>query len=368
VCADDAEPLHKMTAMHFAAREGNVRAIMALANLGASVDAPDGDLNAPLFLAVENLRTDAATALRSLGAHLAGQHRNQAHRSIVRARIAHRLRELATRNNWQKFIGYLEAGADPNYLNDGPQNDGRGARAGAGDEAQNSPRTGGGVMYSSALHAAVAHGGLEVARALVDAGARLNCADYHGFTPLFAALDAGADASVINLLRDGGATLVPDDATAFPGRRTQETWLANHVNNLIEERQVDKAREFLECGVDMNRKAGYDQRTPVHVAATVTGCEDLLAWMLESGGNPNTTNRKGYTALAEAIETGCTQATKVLKSHGALLGGPDTIKLLSTACVNGDLNGVLAILGRAGGGAGGIDVNTPMPGNRTVLP
>ena len=40
--------------------------------------------------------------------------------------------------------------------------------------------------------------------------------------------------------------------------------------------------------------------------------------------------------------------------------------LLSTACVTGDLSGVKAILEK-GKRVGSIDVNTPMPGNRTVL-
>ena len=79
------------------------------------------------------------------------------------------------------------------------------------------------------------------------------------------------------------------------------------------------------------------------------------------------TSKRNLYRYNEAIETGCIEASKVLKQHGALLGGPDTIKLLSTACVTGDLHGVLAILGTAGRKSGG-DVNTPMPGNRTVRP
>jgi hypothetical protein len=55
----------------------------------------------------------------------------------------------------------------------------------------------------------------------------------------------------------------------------------------------------------MNFRAGYEQRTPVHMAATVHGCEHLLDWMLRNGGDPDKTNRKGYTPLGEAIETGC---------------------------------------------------------------
>jgi hypothetical protein len=37
----------------------------------------------------------------------------------------------------------------------------------------------------------------------------------------------------------------------------------------------------------------------------------------------------------------------VLKAAGALIGGMDTIKLLSTACVTGDLHGVIGILSKA---------------------
>ena len=47
--------------------------------------------------------------------------------------------------------------------------------------------------------------------------------------------------------------------------------------------RYDAARFFLECGVSMNFKAGYEQRTPVHMAATVAGCEELLGWMLKNG-------------------------------------------------------------------------------------
>jgi hypothetical protein len=40
--------------------------------------------------------------------------------------------------------------------------------------------------------------------------------------------------------------------------------------------------------------------------------------------------------------------------------------LLSTACVTGNLHGVLAILEK-GKKSGGIDVNTPTPGARTAM-
>jgi len=82
-------------------------------------------------------------------------------------------------------------------------------------------------------------------------------------------------------------------------------WRAISARPSTEEKELDKARQFLECGVDMNFRAGYEQRTPVHMAATVHGCEHLLDWMLRNGGDPDKTNRKGYTPLAEAIETGC---------------------------------------------------------------
>lgn len=146
-------------------------------------------------------------------------------------------RYIATRNDHRKFIGYLEAGADPNHLHDGGKHNAGGGRVGGG--------AGGGAVFSSALHSAVAHGGIEVVRALVAAGANLNCPDHRGFTPLFTALDVGADKVVVQLLRERGATLVSDTAAGVvPGGRKHAglvTWLANYVNDLIEEKQLDKA-------------------------------------------------------------------------------------------------------------------------------
>ena len=208
-----------------------------------------------------------------------------------------------------------------------------------------------------------------VYRALLDAGADLHSPDAKGLTPLYTAIEAGADEGVISLLKERGAELVSNTVKARK-REDLIAWLAGHVNDLIEKRELIKAKGFIQCGVDMNLPAGFERRSNVVMAATVDGCAELLDWMLKNGGNPNATNRKGFTALGMAIEAGCLGATQVLKAAGALIGGMDTIKLLSTACVTGDLHGVIGILSKARKDSkegGGIDVNTRMPGNRTVL-
>ena len=116
VPATSHEPLNRMTPLHFAARAGNVLAIVALEKLGADVNAVDADLNSPLVLAVESHQKEAAHTLMQMGATLHGNVQKAAHKGIVANRIANRLRELATRNDQRKFIGYLAAGADPNHL------------------------------------------------------------------------------------------------------------------------------------------------------------------------------------------------------------------------------------------------------------
>ena len=183
-------------------------------------------------------------------------------------------------------------------------------------------------------------------RALLDAGADLHSPDAKGLTPLYTAIEAGADEGVISLLKERGAELV---SNAVKARKREDliAWLAGHVNDLIEKRELIKAKGFIQCGVDMNLPAGFERRSNVVMAATVDGCAELLDWMLKNGGNPNATNRKGFTALGMAIEAGCLGATQVLKAAGALIGGMDTIKLLSTACVTGDLHGVIGILSKA---------------------
>lgn len=365
VAVNAVEPLHEMTALHVAAKNGHVKAIAALAELGtnALANAPDANLNTPLLLAVENDRRDAVVALRGLRATLTGAQTSEANVARVEARIARRLRELATSTSSRDkrtLVAYLQAGADPGVLREGEGGGGLGGHGGSerGDAA----------VCGSVLHSAAANGDLEVVRALLDAGADVRCADRRGVTPLFVALEADADAGVVALLRDRGATLASPEMSSGPRKKSDmQAWLANYVNGLIEEKQVKRARRFLECGVNMNVKAGCEKRTPVHVAATVDGCEELLDWMLTQGGNPNETNRRGFTALAEAIETGCVGTSRVLRKHGALIGGPDVVALLSTACVTGDLAGALSVLEKGKRDGECVDVNTPMPGNRTLL-
>ena len=79
----------------------------------------DADLNSPLVLAVESHQKEAAHTLMQMGATLHGNVQKAAHKGIVANRIANRLRQLATRNDQRKFIGYLAAGANPNHLSGG---------------------------------------------------------------------------------------------------------------------------------------------------------------------------------------------------------------------------------------------------------
>lgn len=373
VPATSHEPLNRMTPLHFAARAGNVLAIVALEKLGADVNAVDADLNSPLVLAVESHQKEAAHTLMQMGATLHGNVQKAAHKGIVANRIANRLRELATRNDQRKFIGYLAAGANPNHLSGGAGSLESHAQSKATARGRFDAAGGhsGGQREVHTLHTVVARAAPDVVRAILDAGADLHSPDARGLTPLYTAIETDADDAVVRLLKERGAELV-SNAVKARRREALPQWLASHVNDLIEKRELIKAKRFIQCGVDMNLPAGFERRSNVVMAATVDGCAELLDWMLKNGGNPNATNRKGFTALGMAIEAGCLGATQVLRAAGALVGGMDTIKLLSTACVTGDLHGVIAILSKArkdskAENGGGIDVNTRMPGDRTVL-
>ena len=162
VPATSHEPLNRMTPTHFASRAGNVLAIVALQKLGADVNAVDADLNSPLVLAVESHQKDAAHTLMQMGATLQGNVQKAAHKGIVANRIANRLRELATRNDQRKFIGYLAAGADPNHL---------AGQAGSLESHAQSKATAHGRQAHlrgrsevHTLHTAVARGSLDVVR------------------------------------------------------------------------------------------------------------------------------------------------------------------------------------------------------------
>ena len=88
--------------------------------------------------------------------------------------------------------------------------------------------------------------------------------------------------------------------------------IADSINDMIEVGETEKVQRLIECGADVNAHGGYEQRTPCHCAATA-GHPALLEWMLATAGaDPNPTNRKNNTPLAEVGR--CRLNTPALKA------------------------------------------------------
>ena len=110
----------------------------------------------------------------------------------------------------------------------------------------------------------------------------------------------------------GAAVAVASGRVKFPSNCSLSEDCKNLINDMIEVGETEKVQRLIECGADVNAHGGYEQRTPCHCAATA-GHPALLEWMLATAGaDPNPTNRKNNTPLAEVGR--CRLNTPALKA------------------------------------------------------
>ncbi|OEU16663.1 ankyrin, partial [Fragilariopsis cylindrus CCMP1102] len=75
---------------------------------------------------------------------------------------------------------------------------------------------------------------------------------------------------------------------------------------------VDEVRAILEYGnIDLNL-SDYDQRTPLHLAAS-EGQAEIIQLLCEKGADANRKDRWGNRALDDAIAANNTACIKILK-------------------------------------------------------
>mmetsp|Transcript_39209 Transcript_39209/g.113194 ORF Transcript_39209/g.113194 Transcript_39209/m.113194 type:complete len:1060 (-) Transcript_39209:181-3360(-) len=189
----------------------------------------------------------------------------------------------------------------------------------------------------TALSWAAEGGHMEVARALVEAGADLDAPDNNGYSPLFW---AGANAEMVELLLAAGAHV---DA-ADKANRTALSRAAKGGHT-----EAIKALLAAGAGVEAPDKKGNRALS----LAAIKGHTEAIKALLAAGADVEAPDKEGNRALSWAASNGHLEATKVLLASSADVDARDDMECtpLSWSALAGEVDVAKALL------AAGASVN-----------
>ncbi len=171
---------------------------------------------------------------------------------------------------------------------------------GAGDNARN---TGG---RETPLHQAVYKGDIEAIKSLIAQGVDINAKDRNNETPLGAAVYRGQKQIVALLLSHGVELNNPHAASHLLG------CIPLHI--AMQFRYTEIAEMLIRAGSDVNAQGGYGRMTPLHLAFDNRILFDL---MLEHGGRIDVAAGNGMTCLHAAAMGGDEEWARYLLDKGA---------------------------------------------------
>ncbi|KAI0989805.1 hypothetical protein GJ496_009321 [Pomphorhynchus laevis] len=203
------------------------------------------------------------------------------------------------------------------------------------------------------LHVAIKYQNYEVAKLLIERGARINRADGDRIRPIHVAASLGCK-DIVSLLLNNGAQLNVRDRNGYSPLHC--ALLNDHVSLVA---------YLIECGSDVNvlDQAG---NSPIMIAA-VRGLDlSVIELLIKSGADPNLVNKKGRSPLFSTIY----HDHDVKISLYLLQAGSDfhfrdpfndNYTLLHYACIHGRFELVQQLIEL------GLDVNYPSFSNETPL-
>ena len=172
--------------------------------------------------------------------------------------------------------------------------------------------------HRTALFAAAATGQLDVAKYLIQRGAKSEIPDQTGYTPLLAAV-IQADPDMVRALVESG---VATDVSSPKHPYTPLVTAAGGVDPTKLKKRVEIIKILLDGKAGINFPAS-DGRTALLAAAankdTALG-KATVALLLDRGADPDVANTKGETPLMLAAGAGNEDVVKLLLKHNAQVG------------------------------------------------
>ncbi len=156
----------------------------------------------------------------------------------------------------------------------------------------------------SALHDAAYAGHVEIVRLLLKRGAKLDLKDGQGRSPLVVAIEEGKDEVVEELLAAG----------ANVNLKGRDGWTP--LRAAIFTKRLDVARKLAFRGADLHQIEPLFGGTLLALAVS-TGEAESVAWLLDSGIDPNLGDKSGETPLMQAAAKGLADAMAHLLQAGA---------------------------------------------------
>uniref|UniRef100_A0A8C3CN68 Ankyrin 2 n=1 Tax=Cairina moschata TaxID=8855 RepID=A0A8C3CN68_CAIMO len=287
------------TALHMAARAGQVEVVRCLLRNGALVDARAREEQTPLHIASRLGKTEIVQLLLQHMAHPDAATTNGYTPLHISARegqvdVASVLLEAGASHSMSTKKGFTPLHVAAKY--------GSLEVAKLLLQRRASPDSAGKNGYTP-LHIAAKKNQMQIATTLLNYGAETNILTKQGVTPLHLASQEGHTDMVTLLLEKGSNIHV-----------TTKTGLTS-LHLAAQEDKVNVAEILTKHGAnqDAQTKLGY---TPLIVACHY-GNIKMVNFLLKQGANVNAKTKNGYTPLHQAAQQGHTHIINVLLQHGA---------------------------------------------------